>query len=139
MTGQKVFIVVFTAARNRDHMRTALPQNGAHRCRSAARPEHKGFFAFRGKVSGVHQSLKTAGIRVVAEDAAIAAPQQGIYAADGAGGFGQLIAERNDRFLIRDRHIQAVPVAAADKVLHLVRRFLIQQVLIIPQFRMDLR
>ena len=137
MKGRHVFIVYRAAARYRDHIRPALPQHGAHRGRGATRPEHEGLSAFRREACRLQQLFKAVSIGVVAEDSAVCPAQQRVHAADGAGRAGELVAERNHRFLVGDGDIQPVPAAAADKVLHLIRGLLRQQIFIVSQLRMD--
>ena len=72
--------------------------------------------------TGFFQEIgKTEGIGVVAVEAAVGAAEEGVHIAGFPGGGGKIIAQGIGRALIGDGHIEPVPGAGAEKILHLLR------------------
>ena len=132
-----VLIVLVPASGDCDHLGITHPKAGTYRCGSTSTSENQCFFPFRRKTGFSEQCLKTVCIGIVPQNASIRTTQQRIHAPDHCRQLCQFVTERNHSLLIRDGHVQSMPVPFPDKGLDFLRLFFIQHIFIVSQFRMD--
>ena len=136
---REVFVIVLSMAGDHGKRSDAqLLQHGAGHDGSAAAAENKRLFPRGVNAETAQQEPKAEGVGVVAEDAAVLAAEERVYAADPAGRIGELVAPGQDGLLVGDRDVQTVPDAVSDKVFQLIGGLFVQAVFIIRQLRVDI-
>ena len=118
----EILVIVLPVPRDdNDLPRAHLPQDILRRRRRAAAAEDERLFAAHLRAAGLYQHGKAVSVRVAAPERSVRPADDGVDCTDGAGCVRQLRAVGDDRFFIRDRHIQTVKFPGAQKALQLLR------------------
>ena len=112
-------------------------KHGLYRHRGPPGAKHQSFLSTIVHIQAQGQLLKAEIVRVVAVEASVRPPDQGVDAAQFLSRGGQLLTVGDHRLFIRNGHVDAVPGAMEQKILQFLRSSLAEAVGPTPQQPVD--
>ena len=136
----EIAVMVLSHAGDYPHLpRPLIAQHGAHRRSGAAAAEHERLLSTHRNTAAAQHMPKAEHVRIVAVKRTVRAPDDRIHAADCLRRVRKRRAVRNHGLFIGNRNVQAVKIAALQKLRQLLPRAGKPLVGVFPQTRVNRR